>query len=140
AKEPNRSAQWLGDGYIGSWNDNASQVIAVVSAPNQYFATSYDLEGKVLQTSLPLTGRVRGVTWGNAKLSNPLPNSFLQAKNANPTPLWSPIVTPGAEVPNQRWYTVDIEDVQAPYPQLHDLVDESFNALRTRVIIETGWD
>jgi TolB protein len=49
-------------------------------------------------------------------------------------------VTPGPEVPNQRWYVVNIEDVQAPYPQLHDLVDESFNALRTRVIIETGWD
>ena len=43
-------------------------------------------------------------------------------------------------MPNQRWYVVPIADVQAPYPQLHDLVDESFNALRNRVIIETGWD
>ena len=43
-------------------------------------------------------------------------------------------------MPNQRWYVVPIPDVQAPYPQLHDLVDESFNALRNRVIIETGWD
>jgi TolB protein len=35
---------------------------------------------------------------------------------------------------------VPIADVQAPYPQLHDLVDESFNALRNRAILETGWD
>lgn len=140
ADEPNRSASWIGDGYIGTWNENANQVIAVVSAPNQYFITSYDLEGNVLQTSLPLRGRVRGVTWGSAELSNPLPDSFLQASVENQVSLWSPVVTPGAEVPSQRWYVVDIEDVQAPFPQLHDLVDESFNALRTRVIIETGWD
>jgi TolB protein len=43
-------------------------------------------------------------------------------------------------VPNQRWYVVPISDVQAPYPQLHDLVDESFVALRKRIILETGWD
>jgi len=140
ANEPTRAAQWIGDGMIGTWNENANQVIAVVSAPNQYFITSYDLEGKVLQASLPLSGRVRGLTWGEAKLSDPLPDSFIQASQTNPQPLWSPIVTPGPEAPNQRWYVVDIEDVQAPYPQLHELVDESFTALRTRVIIETGWD
>lgn len=140
ANEANRSAQWIGDGYMGAWNENATQVIAVVNAPNQYFITSYDLEGNVLQTSLPLRGRVRGMTWGIVASLNPLPDSFLQASVENPVALWSPIVTPGAEVPNQRWYVVDVADVQAPFPQLHDLVDESFNALRTRVIIETGWD
>jgi TolB protein len=33
-----------------------------------------------------------------------------------------------------------LTDVQAPYPQLHDLADESFVALRQRVIDEVGWD
>jgi len=33
-----------------------------------------------------------------------------------------------------------LNDVQAPYPQLHDLVDESFVALRQRVSQEAGWD
>lgn len=140
ANAPTRAAQWIGDGYIGAWNENANQIIAAVSAPNQYFIASYDVDGNVLQTFLPLSGRVRGITWGKANLPNPLPDSFLQAKNANPTPLWAPAVMPGAEAPNQRWYVVEIENVQAPYPQLHDLVDESFNALRTRAIIETGWD
>jgi hypothetical protein len=140
ADEPNRSASWIGDGFIGTWNESANQIIAVVSAPNEYFITSYDLEGNVLQTSFPLSGRVRGLTWGSAELSNPLPDSFEQASETNLLPLWSPIVTPGAEVPGQRWYVVDVEDIQAPYPRLHDLVDESFNTLRTRVIIETGWD
>ncbi|MFN3491195.1 MAG: TolB family protein, partial [Anaerolineales bacterium] len=140
ADEPTRAAHWIGDGMIGTWNESANQVIAAVSAPNQYFIISYDLEGKVLQASLPLSGRVRGLTWGEAELSNPLPDSFIQASQTNPQPLWSPIVIPGPEAPNQRWYVVDIEDVQAPYPQLHELVDESFNSLRKIVIIETGWD
>jgi len=35
---------------------------------------------------------------------------------------------------------VDLEGVQAPYPQLHDLADEAFIALRERVIQEAGWD
>ena len=30
--------------------------------------------------------------------------------------------------------------LQAPYPQLHDLADEAFVALRERVIQEAGWD
>ena len=43
-------------------------------------------------------------------------------------------------MPNKLWYVVPIPDVQAPFPELHDLVDESFNALRNRIIVETGWD
>jgi TolB protein len=35
---------------------------------------------------------------------------------------------------------VDLEGVQAPYPQLHDLADEAFNALRERIQREVGWD
>lgn len=140
SNEPNRSAFWVGDGFFGTWNESGNQIVAAVSAPNQTFLTAYDLEGNLLLSSVVLSGRVRGLTWGEAELPNPLPNSFIEASQTNLSSLWSPMVTPGPEVPNQRWYVVDIEDVQAPYPQLHDLVDESFNALRTRVIIETGWD
>jgi TolB protein len=33
-----------------------------------------------------------------------------------------------------------LEDVEAPYPMLHDLVDESFQSFRTRLAAEIGWD
>lgn len=140
AASPDRSAYWVGDGFIGTWNEAANQVVAVISAPNQYFMTSYDLDGNLLLSSIPLSGRVRGMTWGRAGLPSPLPDSFTQAAAMTPSTLWVPAVTPGADVPNQRWYVVDIENIQAPYPQLHDLADESFDALRQRVIQETGWD
>jgi TolB protein len=140
AADPTRTARWVSDGSLGTWNESANQIIAVLSAPNQYFFTSYDLDGDILLAPTPLSGRVRGMTWGFAELPNPLPPPLAQAAGAPPTPLWAPAITPGPGVPNQRWYVVEIDDMQAPYPQLHELVDESFNALRQRVILETGWD
>lgn len=140
ANDPNRAARWIGDGSWGAWNETAEKIIAVTSSSNQYYITSYDVKGNLLLSPTPLSGRVRGLTWGFAELPNSLPNSFVQASEATPSILWSPAVTPGPDVPNQRWYVVPLDDVQVPYPQLHDLVDESFVALRKRVITETGWD
>jgi TolB protein len=140
AADPSRSAYWVGDGIVGTWNESADKVMAAVNAPNQTFLTSYDLAGNLLFPSIPLSGRVRGMTWGSAALPNPLPDSFTQASADTPPVLWSPVITPGADIPNQRWAVVPINDVQVPFAQLHDLVDESFNALRLRVSTETGWD
>lgn len=140
AATPDRSAYWVGDGGIGTWNEAANQVMAAVSGPNQTFLTSYNLEGDILLSSISLSGRVRGMTWGSAPLPNPLPDSWTQAASQPLTALWAPVVTPAGDVPNQRWTVVSIGDVQAPFPQMHDLVDESFNSLRQRVSNETGWD
>ena len=140
ANDPNRSARWIGDGSWGAWNETAEQIIAVTSTANQEYISSYDVQGHLLLSPSPLNGRVRGLTWGFANLPNPFSNSFMQAAIVTPSIVWSPAITDGSEVPNQRWYVVPIVDVQAPYPQLHDLVDESFYALRSRVVLETGWD
>lgn len=138
--DPTRSAQWVGDGSAGTWNKSADQIVAIIRSPNQYYLTSYNLAGEFLLSMLPISGQVRGLAWGNARLPDPLPSAITQSASVTPGALWAPMVTPGAEVPNQRWYVVPIENVQAPFPQLHDLVDESFVALRQRVVKETGWD
>ena len=140
ANDPNRAARWIGDGSWGAWNETAEQIVGVTSSANREYISSYSINGDLLLSPSPLSGRVRGLTWGFANLPDPFPDSFSQAAALTPAILWSPIITPGPAVPNQRWYVVPIADVQAPYPQLHDLVDESFNVLRKRVITETGWD
>jgi TolB protein len=140
AKDPTRIARWVGDGIWGAWNETAEKVVAITNSANQYYLTAYSLNGSLLLPPTPLAGQVRGLDWGLAELHNPLPDLFVKAASDSPPVLWSPQITPAADVPNHRWYVVPIPDVQAPYPQLHDLVDESFNALRNRVIIETGWD
>ena len=140
ANGPTRSARWIGDGSWGAWNETADQIIAVTITPSQQFLISYDLKGNLLLPPIPLSGRVRGLTWGYANLPSPIPDSFSRAAVNTPPPLWAPILTPVGDIPGQRWYVVPLKNVQAPYPQLHDLVDESFNSLRVRVIVETGWD
>jgi len=140
AGTPALSARWVGDGNIGTWNEAGDQIVAVRDGPNQQYLTVYDLRGDLLLASLPLRGRVRGIVWGPVRLSNPLPAAFAEAAAVTPTAAWAPAVTPASDVPNQRWYLVGLANVQAPYPQLHDLVDESFSALRLRVLDEAGWD
>jgi TolB protein len=39
-----------------------------------------------------------------------------------------------------RWDLVALEDVKAPYPRLHDRVDESFQSLRVKLAALVGWD
>ena len=140
ADDPDRTAYWVGDGNVGTWNEAANQVMSAVSAPNETYLTSYDLTGKLLLTSIPLSGHVRGMTGGSVDLPDPLPASFTQAASEPFAPLWSPVITPAGDVPNQRWTVVQVANIQAPFPQMHDLVDESFAALRQRVSNETGWD
>ena len=140
AGDPDRVAHWIGEGSWGAWNETAEQIVAVYSAPNQEYITSYDIKGNLLLPPIQLNGRVRGLTWGFANLPDPIPDSFKQAASITPAPLWSPVLTPVGDVPGQRWYVVPLANVQAPFPQLHDLVDDSFISLRARVIVETGWD
>jgi TolB protein len=140
ANNPERVARWVSDGIWGAWHPSADQLIAVTNSANTQYITYYDIKGNLIVPPVPLFGTVRGLAWGPVELPSPLPGSFAQAAAYSPPALWSPVVTPAPDVPSQRWSLVEIQDVQASYPQLHDLVDESFNALRERVIIEAGWD
>ncbi len=140
AANPNRIARWVSDGAWGAWNPASDQIIAVTSSANTQYITYYDIQGNLIIPPVPLKGNIRGLAWGPVQLPNPFPNSFAQAAADVPPALWSPVITPAPDIPNQRWSIVEIPDVQASYPQLHDLVDESFNALRQRAIIATGWD
>lgn len=140
ARDPEHAARWIADGSWAAWNETADQIIAVTSGPHQEYITSYDIKGNLLLPPAPLHGRVRGLTWGLADLPDPIPDSFSQAAAVTPAPLWAPVLTPVGEIPGQRWYVVPLPNLQAAYPQMHDLVDESFNSLRARVTAETGWD
>lgn len=137
---PDRPASWIGDGDWPAWNARGDQIVALLDGPNQEYLTSYTTDGRLLLAPFPLPGYGRGLNWPNVTLPEPLPDSYQQAAAVTATALWSPVVTPGTDVPSRRWYVVPLTDVQAPFPQLHDLVDESFVALRQRVIEAAGWD
>lgn len=140
AAQPERSAAWVGDGDWPAWNAAGDRLMAIIHAPNQEYLTSYTIEGGLLLQPIPLPGVVRGLLWSNTPLPKPLPQNYADAAAQTPLPQWTVAVTQFAEGPSQRYVINTLADVQAPYPQLHDLVDESFDALRQRVIDEAGWD
>jgi len=133
-------AQWVSDGNLPAWNANGDQIITVVPAPNTNFITTYSLDGTMLEPLTPFPYQVDSVVWGNMTLPNPMPDLFEQAAQFTPAPLWAANGQPITEGVANRWGLVDLENVQAPYPQLHDLVDEAFNALRERIQWDAGWD
>jgi len=133
-------AEWIGDGDYPAWNTRGDQIITTVSTPNDTYITSYTLDGKLLQPLTPFPAALRGLAWANLILPNPLPGNFQQAAQLTPAPLWAASSKPISNGTSARWTVVDLPDVQAPYPQLSDLADESFNALRERVTHEAGWD
>ncbi len=140
ATKPDKAPVWVGDGDWPAWNSQGDTIITEVIASNQMFISAYSLQGQPILLPTPLPGKVHGLIWPKIDLQDPLIASLEQAAEQTPPALWEPLVTPVPGVPAQRWYVVPLQNVQAPYPQLHDLVNDSFVALRQRVIKETGWD
>ena len=138
--QPNRPAKWVGDGDWAAWNAHGNEIVAGVTGANQQLITAYTTQGNPLLLPAPLPGTLRGIIWPDIALPNPLPQVYQQAAVQTPQALWTSAVSNVAGVPSQRLYVVPLTNVQAPYPQLQDLVDDSFNALRQRVITDAGWD
>ena len=137
----NVPAVWLAEGNYPAWSPHGDQILTTLSAPNETFLMRYDLKGEPLQPLTPFPGDLRGETWADLTLPNPLPQTYQQAAQLTPAPLWAAKANPitsGLEA--TRWSIVDLPSVQAPYPELNDLADEAFNALRQRVIEKVGWD
>jgi len=136
----NLPAQWIGDGDYPAWNSRGDQIITTISIPNETYITTYTLDGTLLQALTPFPATLHGLVWANLAMPDTLPNDFQTSAQLTPAPLWAPKADPLSSGVTARWSVVDLEGVQAPYPQLHDLADEAFIALRERVIQEAGWD
>jgi TolB protein len=90
--------------------------------------------------AIPIDGTVGALSWGYASLPPEPKGSLAEAAQAADVPPWTEKVsnpTGNADVP----YTlITLPDLRAPLPAFSDRADESFSALRLRVITETGWD
>lgn len=140
ADSPDQAASWVGNGSWPAWNADSDEIVTGVDAPNQQLITAYTLSGDTLLLPTVLPGYLHGLLWPKLSLPDPLPQTYQQAAAQTPEALGAPAVTPVGGIPANRWYVVPIQNVQAPYPQLHALVAGSFATLRQRVIDEAGWD
>jgi TolB protein len=138
--QPNRSPKWVGDGDWPAWNSHGDEIVAGVTGANQQLITAYTTQGNPLLLPASLPGTLHGIIWPNIIWPDSLPQTYQQAAAQTPPVLWTPLVTPISGVPSQRQIVVPLPSVQAPYPQLQDLAEDSFSALRQRVVSDSGWD
>jgi TolB protein len=140
ARTPDFPARTVGVGDWPIWQDT-SHVAARIITSNQTYLTAYAVpSGDLSLPPLLLPGTLRGLSYGLTILPVPLPQTIQAAAALNPAALYQPVVSPQPGIPAGRTALVPLQGIQAPYPQLQDVADESFQALRQRLVAETGWD
>ena len=135
----NAPAVWVADGDYPAWNPSGDGFITTFNTPNETYLANYSLDGNLLEPLTTFPSALRGFDWANLILSEPLPAIVQQNAQITPSPLWVSNIASSSEGA-VRDSLVSLDNVQAPYPQLSDRVDEAFNGLRNRVILESGWD
>jgi TolB protein len=136
---PEIPARWVGAGTWPVWQGN--DILTQVAAPNQVYLSGFNFLGGELTLALtPLPGILHGMLWLPAGLPQPLPVSFQAAALTTPSPLYNLDGPQRTGIPSGRAALVSLHGVQAPYPQLHDGVADSFQSLRQRVASTIGWD
>jgi TolB protein len=138
AQTPAVPARWLASGDWPVWQDG-SHLVTRLTTPNQIFLTGYTVpHGEITLPTVQLPGSLGGLSYGVSAAR--LAETFQAAAAITPAPAYIPVLNPQPNVPAGRASLEPLPGVQAPYPELHDLVDESFQALRARVAADAGWD
>jgi TolB protein len=140
AKQPEQPARHAGEGERTTWSPDGSLLFSQMRTPNENGLVAYpSIEGSRRLPYTALPGDIYGLSW----VKGPLP-FWLEDKLRTPgiavsSVLSEPVLTLTTS-PTGRSSMIQLEDVTAPVPMLHDAVDEAFNNLRGRVAEETGWD
>ncbi len=132
---------YLGSGDWPAWSPDGESILTALEAPNRTYLTAYPVHypGLVFPT-LELPGNVNGVSWGNISLNSSIQAVYQQSAWITPTALYVPSLTSQPSENGGRYQLIDLWDVTAPNPYLSDAADESFDALRTRIGSDSGWD
>ena len=136
--KPDHFPREIGGGEWPAWSPDGKALLSILGTPSQSYLTAYslDMPGSVILPPVLLPGPVSGLVWADVEISG----SINEVDYPTPTPLWAIDVNTNTDIIEGRWDLIPLEDVEAPYPRLHDRVDESFQALRSKMASEVGWD
>jgi TolB protein len=138
--QPGSLPVYLGPGDFPVWSPKKDVIASRLPTPNEDYLTAYTSAGLLSLPPVRLPGKMQGFGLGTLTIPSVL-SASLQAAAVDPTPVWMPVLENStSNLPPGRIGLEPLTGVQAPYPQLNDLTDESFIALRERLIQETGWD
>lgn len=138
----NGSITPLGLGDQPAWNSDGSAILARMAGPNQEAIITYQFPSGAQGISYtPLPGSLHGFLWLPHSTTELITASTLPGQSVAALPtLWSPVLTVSPVVPAGRAALAPLPDITAPYPFLLDSLDESFNALRSDLANQAGWD
>lgn len=135
---PEQPPVHAGSGDWPAWSASGNEIATRLAGPNQDYLVAYALNGTLLLPPTPIPD-IHGLDWHLERVTG-LPNTFYNQGLLTPTALWQPQEQLVDDNPGKRASIVKLQDVDAPHPYLHDAVNESFIALRQRIINDTGWD
>ena len=135
---PNSPAIRVGDGNFPVWGLQAGEIAVSQSDANQDYLASYTLGGILTMPPVPVNN-LRGMDLHLERITG-FSNVFYKQAFLSPTPLWNKQQEIQHNNPGQRASIIKINDVDAPYPYLLDAVANSYDALRLRIIYDSGWD
>ena len=139
AGNPTSPAHLAASGDWPVWQDN-NHLATRLTSPNQVFLAGYTTSGTISLPPVLLPGPINGLTFGNTTAA--LPGPFQKIAQITSAPLFSSeiTITPRSDSLPGRAALITLKDIQAPYPQLNEFANNSFQSLRAQVARETGWD
>lgn len=135
-----KTARPIGRGDWPAWSPQGNILLAGIQDPNQNLLTAYQInDQRVILPPVPLPGQMYGLDWQRLDANGQ--NLLLPESLNQPHPLpYQPILTLFPVAPLGRYGVVPLDDVNAPYPFLHDAADEGFVSLRHLIAETSGWD
>ena len=128
-----------GDMFI--WSPDQNMILSIQELPNGNELAFYQQNGKTAYPSQFTQQIIQGVDWGGEGFVNQVIHYTFESFSDDPQAnLWTPEIDTYPLPPNGRYAVVELTDVSAPYPYLHDLADESFEELRKMIARKSGWD
>lgn len=128
------SPEWVGQGSDPVWSANGAALSGLLKTPYAAHIVTYPLEDSAFPIGGTFSGRITELQWS--------PQTFpaLIANVADPPePLFQPVVD-NANSTGGRTRLVSLQGVNPVGLRISDAADEAFQALRRRVLDETGWD
>ena len=138
---PDQPGLEIGSGSWPVWNPGSNAILTEVLGPNQSALIAFRIDGNLIFPTILLPGTLHGMDWKAGPLPDLLSNyDFPENATAAVPELWKPVLSVNPLPPAGRFGLVPLSDVSAPYPYLHDAIDESFLGMRQQVAREVGWD